>query len=391
MLEIPGQAADRAGLALEIEHQHVAFGRRIEFEDQRDAKARLEFFPDVGTQAVAAGEPQLVFGLVRLRRRIDQIAAQLADILHHRAIVVDDIVPELAHRKALADIDRSAGDQQRADRAEPARGVVHRQAHIVAVGCARAHHAGKAETGEHDAVVVDVRRLRHAGGAGGVDVERVVLDGERRSLALAAALRRTKPRSRGRCAARNCCFRRAARLSAILSDAGARCRTGRASSAATITCFGETMLMQCASEGPIRLVLSKRGNAADAGDAEPDRHEFRPVRHQQADGLALGELLVQRPARIAVRALVQLAIAEGLVAATAGPACRRACAASSSITFGKMRAGLRAICVVIRSARSAPQTENNMASAASRRNPYPAPMGRQSTIEESRDAVSRDG
>ncbi len=249
MLEIPGQAADGAGLALEIEHQHVAFGRRIEFEDQRNAKAGLEFFPDVGTQAVAAGEPQLVLGLVRLRRRIDQIAAQLADILHHRAIVVDDVVPEIAHREALADIDRSAGDQQRADRAEAAGGVIHRQAHIIAVRGARAHHAGKAETGEHDAVMIDVRRLRQAGGAGGVDVKRVVLDGERRALAL-----------RGKASPDKASTARSMRGSELLLSPcsqifGDPFRCGRtlsnrpASSAATITCFGETMLMQCASEG----------------------------------------------------------------------------------------------------------------------------------------------
>ena len=66
MFEEPGQAADRAGLALEVEHHHVAFGRRVEFKDQRNPKAGLELLPDIGTQSVAAGEPQLVFGLVRV-------------------------------------------------------------------------------------------------------------------------------------------------------------------------------------------------------------------------------------------------------------------------------------------------------------------------------------
>src|SRR5260370_4980366 len=35
--------------------------------------------------------------------------------------------------------------------------------------------------------------------------------------------------------------------------------------------------------------------------AEPDREIFRPVRHQQADHLALAQALRQRPARIVVR------------------------------------------------------------------------------------------
>ena len=60
----PRHAADRARLALEIEHGHVAFGRAVEFQDVRDAEARLELLPHVGAQAVAAGEPQVVPGLV---------------------------------------------------------------------------------------------------------------------------------------------------------------------------------------------------------------------------------------------------------------------------------------------------------------------------------------
>ncbi len=51
---------------------------------------------------------------------------------------------------------------------------------------------------------------------------------------------------------------------------------------------------------------------ADARYAEPDRHVFGAVRHQQANGLALGEAVCARPARIAVGALGKLAVAQVL-------------------------------------------------------------------------------
>ena len=53
--------------------------------------------------------------------------------------------------------------------------------------------------------------------------------------------------------------------------------------------------MQWASAAPRRLVLMQRDDAADAGDAEPDRHVFGPVRHHQADDVALGEILRRAP------------------------------------------------------------------------------------------------
>ena len=61
----PGQASDRAFLAVEIEQRDVAFGRGVELDDLRDVEAPLELRPDVGPQAVAAGKPQPVRALVR--------------------------------------------------------------------------------------------------------------------------------------------------------------------------------------------------------------------------------------------------------------------------------------------------------------------------------------
>ena len=63
----PRDAANRAGLALEVEHRDVALGRRVELEDVRDPEPLLEMLPHVGPQAVAAGKPQPMRGLARMR------------------------------------------------------------------------------------------------------------------------------------------------------------------------------------------------------------------------------------------------------------------------------------------------------------------------------------
>jgi hypothetical protein len=67
MGEKPGNAADRALLALEVEHRDVAFGGSVELDDLRDLEALLELAPDVGPQAVAAEEAQPVRALFRMR------------------------------------------------------------------------------------------------------------------------------------------------------------------------------------------------------------------------------------------------------------------------------------------------------------------------------------
>ena len=61
-----------------------------------------------------------------------------------------------------------------------------------------------------------------------------------------------------------------------------------------------------------QIGVEQRDHAADAGDADPDRQELGPVGHQEADRVALGDALRERPARVAVRARAELAIAEVL-------------------------------------------------------------------------------
>ena len=103
-------------------------------------EAGLEVEPDVGPEAVAAAEPDAVLPFLGMRRRIEQIAAELADILEERALVVDDVVPELPRREFLADEDRAADGQRRAEGDDAAGRVIERQAVIHPVLLARIHH-----------------------------------------------------------------------------------------------------------------------------------------------------------------------------------------------------------------------------------------------------------
>ena len=137
-----------------------------------------------GRSPLPQASAQPVLGLVRVRRRVGEVAAELADVLEQRAVVAHHVVPELARRELLADHHRAAGEQHRADRHHAAGGVIHRQAVVHAVVGPGAHHAGEGAAREHHAVVVDVGGLRQAGGAGRVDVERAVLDGQLRALRL---------------------------------------------------------------------------------------------------------------------------------------------------------------------------------------------------------------
>src|SRR5690606_17680972 len=110
------------------EQDRVALGRGIEFPDMRDAEARPEGRPDIRPQAIAAAQPQAMLRLLHMRRRIDEITAELADILEQRAFALDHIIPELADREFLADEHGSALAQTGADGDDAARGMIERQA-----------------------------------------------------------------------------------------------------------------------------------------------------------------------------------------------------------------------------------------------------------------------
>jgi hypothetical protein len=62
--------------------------------------------------------------------------------------------------------------------------------------------------------------------------------------------------------------------------------------------------------GAAKIGVDQRNDDADAGEPEPDGQIFGPVRHHQADDLALGEVLRQRPARKTAGARDELGIGQ---------------------------------------------------------------------------------
>jgi hypothetical protein len=157
--------------------------------------------------------------------------------------------------------------------------------------------------------MVDVRRLGHSGGAGRVDVKCTVLDGERAPLG--GGERRRRESLHRTIDAREI-------LRALAMDPDFRCGLQRRQD-------GEERLEQFGRDDnvlgrddidamrerrPHEVGVEERGDAADARDADPRGRKFRPVRHQQADSVALLEILRQRPARIAIGALEQLTIGQ---------------------------------------------------------------------------------
>src|SRR5690348_13485906 len=86
--------ADGAGFSFDIEQREIALGGGIEFENLRDRKTRGEGLPDISAQAVAHREPQSMVGFDFRDRCLQEIAAELADVLEHRAIEAQDGIPE---------------------------------------------------------------------------------------------------------------------------------------------------------------------------------------------------------------------------------------------------------------------------------------------------------
>ena len=98
--------------------------------------------------------------------------------------------------------------------------------------------------------------------------------------------------------------------------------------------------------------VEQRDDAAHAGDAEPDGHVLRPVRHQQTDDVALCDPLLERPPRIARGAARERAVRRTTRRPRAAPARRRTASASSSMICGSMRSGFAAMVAVRDSARA---------------------------------------
>jgi hypothetical protein len=170
--------ADRSRFSLDIVERKITLGRRVEFKHSRDRKARLKCFPDIAAQAIAAGEPQPMRGLEFGWRRLQEITAELADILKQRAIEARDVVPELAHREFLREHDGGSRAQHAAGRDDTADGMIDRQAIVQTIVGRRIGQSGEPIAPILDAAMADAGGLWQVSGARGVDQQRAVADAD---------------------------------------------------------------------------------------------------------------------------------------------------------------------------------------------------------------------
>ena len=173
------------------------------------------------------------------------------------------------------------------------------------------HDAREGTARQHQPIVIDVGGLGQAGRARREDEERAVLDGERAALRF------------GQIVARQAVHLAVdARMVGLGAAVQPDLRLARDMEARRLECFEQfgghhdvprldriDAVRECGSG---QIGIEQPHHAADPGDAEPDRHELRPVRHQEADRVALADALCEPPARIAVRTCRELPVAEAL-------------------------------------------------------------------------------
>ena len=149
--------------------------------------------------------------------------------------------------------------------------------------------------------------------------------------------------------------RRGPRPSAALLSCGWRAANASDDSAATMMCFGRDDVDAVGERRADQVGIEQRDDAAGPRDAEPDRHVFRPVRHQQADRRRPCRGLAPSPsAHIGWRALRQRAIGQASRVSESSAGARRTFAPAPRSRAGNTRAGFFAIGIVMRSVRSAP-------------------------------------
>ena len=153
-----------------------------------------------------------MLAFARMLRRIDEVAAKLADILEQRAIAIRDVVPEFARGKSFADHDRSAANKQRAGRHHAADRVIHRQAIVHAIVRPGIHQAGEPKAPLHHRRWLTLAAFGSPGRAGRIDRQRAV--GDRHRAALEFGQRRGRKPLDLAIDARNIRSRRATRFSA---------------------------------------------------------------------------------------------------------------------------------------------------------------------------------
>ena len=241
---------------------------------------------------------------MRSRRRVEQIAAQFADIDKDGGVVFVQVVPEFADRETLLDDQRAAAPQRQAHGADAAGGVIKRQGIIDAVAWRGFQRAPKAGHHKEQPHMAEIGGFGQAGGAGGINVKSAVLAG----------------------------------------DAGARARTGRTGWSAIQR---EVEIVLLSLNPDLRLGVEKRlglgqtgrqlladndmagahdldgvgqwlaalvgvdqrGAQARLEQSQPGTEKIRAIVHEQRHGIALLQAQRQRPMGIGIGAGIQRPVA----------------------------------------------------------------------------------
>ena len=178
MTEIRRDAADRTWLALDIEERKVSLRGRVEFNDLRNCETVLKRFPDIAAKAVAASQSQAAMPFATPGRRIQEIAAEFADILNLGAIPAADIAPKAARGEFFGDDGGTAGNQRCHHRHNAPDTVVERQTVIHAIFRRISKQPLEPQGPDQKSAMADTRRLGQTGGAGCVDQQSGIVDGD---------------------------------------------------------------------------------------------------------------------------------------------------------------------------------------------------------------------
>ena len=164
--------------------------------------------------------------------------------------------------------------------------------------------------------MADIGSLGQPGGAGGVYVKCAIRDGD--GAQLGPDQRRARLALDRAVDARKVCVACARRYSAmhpdadLLGEARAHARDGGGKLGRRDDVLGCDDIDAMGEPRALEAGIEERHHAPDPRHPEPDRQILRPVRHHEADRIALGHSQFERPARIAVGAGGELPVAHGL-------------------------------------------------------------------------------
>ncbi len=233
-----------------------------------------------------------------------QIAAQLADVLEHRAALLGHVAPEPAGGEAAADHHRATRRQHGPGRHHPADAVIQRQAVVEPVVGRGVHHAGEPAAPHHHPLVADMGGLGQASGARGVDQQRRLA--ERRGRILVRRQRRGRS-AIGRPVRTQRPYLQPQLGGHEVGQLGIDDHVARARH------------LQAMRQGvAAQIGVDQRHHAAHPRHAQPTGQILRPVRRQQRHRLAADQPPLQRPARIGAQPSGQFGVAKALVLADQG-------------------------------------------------------------------------